>query len=145
MSAATIQLVGRLPLPLLHLSWTSTAQVQLTAVDRGSAREKALDAAIKSVLNKRQAGRSQPGPPPVSQVEVEEFDVQPGSGRAADFDPDRIAVELRDRCDSAYRPNVVPLSTMSPISDRHSCEQTSQVRPQPSPVHPSAIMLHTTP
>ncbi|CAL8470312.1 g9854 [Coccomyxa elongata] len=106
-----------------------TGKVQLTAVDRGSANEKALDAAIKSVLNKRQAGRSQPGLPPVSQVEAEEFNVQPGPGRAADFDPDKIAVELRDRCDSAYRPNVVPLSTMSPISDRHSCEQTSQGLP----------------
>lgn len=97
-------------------------------MDRGSANENTLNAAINSVLDKRRAGRSQPGLPPVSQVEAEEFDAQPRPGRTAGFDPDRIAVELRDRSDSAYTPTVVPLDTMSPISDRQSCEMTSRVR-----------------
>ena len=98
-------------------------------MDRGSANENALNAAINSVLDKKQNGKSQPGLPPVSLIEAEEFNAQPRPGRTTNFDPDKTAVELRDRCDSAYTPTVEPLDTMGPISDRHSCEQTCQVRP----------------
>ncbi len=100
-------------------------QGQLYALDRGSAKEEMLDGAINNVL-KKQAEATKPGlvQPTAGEAVIEDFDAQPK--RTAVFDLD--AVELRDRCDSAYTPHVVPFENMSPVSDGRSCQESQKAR-----------------
>lgn len=94
----------------------------MCALDRGSAKEETLDVDVGSVIKKQEDASKPRHVKPT--VEVEEVDAQ--QKPTAVFDPE--AVELKDRCDSAYTPHVVPFENMGPISDGHSCEETQKVQ-----------------
>ncbi|KAK9915620.1 hypothetical protein WJX75_001643 [Coccomyxa subellipsoidea] len=96
---------------------------QVCALDRGSAKEETLEAAVGSVIKTQEEASKPQHVKPTA--EVEEVDAQ--QKPTAVFDPE--AVELKDRCDSAYTPHVVPFENMGPISDGHSCEETRKGLP----------------